>query len=106
MSYNATHNVVDSFEDRQWRQKLEEAKRRLQAEEDEWNQLLARAQRALENEEREWERLRMRAGVKSSGAFPTQPDTEAKAAPPPLRASAASRATLGAAPRGNLRRWP
>ena len=106
MSYNATHNVVESFEDRQWRQKLEEAQKRLQAEEEEWTQLLARAHNALENEEREWERLRMRADMKSSGAFPAQPEVGSKVAPLPLRAAGPSRATPASTPRGTPRPWP
>jgi hypothetical protein len=87
MSYNGTHTVVESFEDRQWRQMLDEAKKRLLAEEDEWAQLLARAHNALENEEREWQRLRTRADVKSSGAFPAQP---------PARSVPAARRAVGA----------
>jgi len=76
--------VVDSFEDRQWRAKLEEARARVAQEEDEWSTLLARARRALELEEREWERLRARALVRSSGAFPAQPQAAASLAPPPI----------------------
>ena len=106
MSYNATNNVVESFEDRQWRQKLEEARKRLQEEEDEWNQLVARARNALENEEREWERLRMRSAIKSSGAFPTQSEVRVEGAPSPQRASGASRGTTAFMPRGTPRPWP
>jgi hypothetical protein len=116
MSYNGTHNVVESFEDRQWRQMLEEAKKRLLAEEDEWSQLLARARSAAENEEREWQRLRMRSDAKSSGAFPAQPEPRAHRAPPPLRTANVSHAnsapvTYAKAPRaaafaGQPLAWP
>jgi hypothetical protein len=116
MSYKGTHNVVESFEDRQWRQLLEEAKKRLLAEEDEWSQLMARARSATENEEREWQRLRMRADAKSSGAFPAQPGPHARGTPPPLRKANVARAdampvTYVSAPRaaalaGQPLAWP
>ncbi|MFT3925015.1 MAG: hypothetical protein QM778_20940 [Myxococcales bacterium] len=71
-------NKLESLEERQWRQKAEQAHAKLAEEEAEWSTLRARAQAALAREEREWERLRTRAELKSSGAFLAHPDDEVR----------------------------
>ena len=62
---------VESLEERQWRQLMEQARARIAEEEAEWKLLMERARAATDNEEREWERLRSRAERNTSGFFTT-----------------------------------
>lgn len=62
---------VESLEERQWRQLMEQARARIAEEEAEWKLLMERARAATDNEEREWERLRARSERNTSGFFTT-----------------------------------